>query len=563
MKARSSIALYAGAALFAAGHAAASSTGWTATIERPFKNEHTVELLRELAADASPALRAEALRALARSGAPADRALIRAALDSPHASVRIAAVRAAAAVGMQAGARTARALLTDPSPEVRAAFFDALPDLRVADPQEAARAGWDDAHAAVRAAAAGAALRGGATLADWRDRLASEDDAAVLQGVFNAGVAASTGAQRRAWLTWALEQPHAALRLGALEAVRGDDDALAGAAVAALSAPVESVARAGAAACLRLHAAEALSPALRRLPAAGPALRVRLCELLSLFPREEAIDALAGRLAGDDDFYVRRAAARALLRAHTPSALNALAAGLTHRDERTRAVAARAIGAWGDPAAAPLLFPALDDESPQAALAVLQALHELRNPGAGAHAPRIRQRLDAEDPQIVAAATDLLAWLGDDSIVPRLKDTLTRVRSDDPWQPRRAALDALRVLEVGDMLARAVQFVNDTVIPPGPMEMEWTYDGTQVRIAALRYVSAFGDAATARSMLADLEETAPRALRPPLAATMQKLTGVRYDPLPDHSYDRYPIRSTRPPSIPSVPPPPGIRPAGG
>ncbi len=154
------------------------------------------------------------------------------------------------------------------------------------------------------------------------------------------------------------------------------------------------------------------------------------------------IEALRIEALRDEDFYVRRQAADALVKIGDV-AVPALIETLRDEDDDVRRQAAGALGEIGD-AAVPALIEALRDESFYVREQAAEALGLI---GDAAAVPALIEALRDEDSDVRRQAAEALGEIGDVTAVPALIETLR----DEDSAVRRQAAEALG--EIGDVTA--------------------------------------------------------------------------------------------------------------
>lgn len=220
--------------------------------------------------------------------------------------------------------------------------------------------------------------------------------------------------------------------------------------------------------------------------------------------RPEAVPALVDLLQGPEPESVRRSAAWGLAQIATPEAEKALEWALASPQGEVRQAAAFALGAAGNPAAAPILRrTALDDPDPEDRARAAQLLGSLGS--AAAVEPLTQLLRDDRYPSVRRVAAQALASLGQRAAVPALLEALI----DDPdLTVRAAAAEALGVL--GD--PRAIPVLTEALAtapqpPSGPL-LEDAFAG---RLA--QALARLGPASlpTLKALLEGGNETARRA----------------------------------------------------
>jgi len=138
----------------------------------------------------------------------------------------------------------------------------------------------------------------------------------------------------------------------------------------------------------------------------------------------------------NEDWQIRRAAARMLGQIGDPQATPALIQALQDEDWRVREAAAEALGQIGDPQATPALIQALQDKKWWVRQAAAWALGQIGNPQA---TPALIQALQDEEWRVRLAAAKALGQIGDPQATPALIQALR----DEDSDVRRVAAEAL------------------------------------------------------------------------------------------------------------------------
>jgi len=292
--------------------------------------------------------------------------------------------------------------------------------------------------------------------------------------------------------------------------------------------------------------------------------------------------AVARRLTVEPSARIRRAAVAVLLAVHDAATLRLVQELLGHARWQAREAAAATLAAWGDRSQALGLVPLLSDESEAVQVAAARGLAVLRHPATEA---ALRERLPAVADPVKVSILEALGALGSraavpamvafvkgtndvvgvaaakalrsiehEAIVPAFREIIFKVSY---WQ-LETRVEVLRQLrERGDdgLADRMVQFVTEKVVPPPPMGLGPMYDSVEARMEALRYLQRFGRPEHGARLWDRLTEVVPVEMRPLLAETLTKLTGRRYQPLPDQNYRRYFVESLGPPPWPPTPVP--------
>ena len=172
---------------------------------------------------------------------------------------------------------------------------------------------------------------------------------------------------------------------------------------AAVHAALSQVALEGALGAAVVPAVAALEGGAERvqemLNAEDPRARCAAVAVLPLLGEERAAE-LAGFALADEDVEVQTAAVRVLARLETGSAqgtrLEGLRLALRASSEQVVAAAAEALGALGDRGAIPALRELVDEGRPGAAVAAMQALRRLEDPGLDELLSRALEQPDEE-----------------------------------------------------------------------------------------------------------------------------------------------------------------------
>jgi hypothetical protein len=117
---------------------------------------------------------------------------------------------------------------------------------------------------------------------------------------------------------------------------------------------------------------------------------------------------------------------------------------------------------------------------------------------------------------------------------------------------RQSALNALSMMEHREVLDQALEIATRPVIPQ-PQSSEKLYDDDAVRIAAVRCISALGDANVAAKLLAGFTQTPPVSMRPAVAEAVTRLTGRPHRPVPEESFRPWSVESRKPPVFGPLP----------
>jgi len=319
------------------------------------------------------------------------------------------------------------------------------------------------------------------------------------------------------------------------------------------------------------------TPCLPLLASPDSALRRSVCETIHDVP------ALARQLATDEDPFVQRAAADRLLALHNDAARAALLTLRHNERAAVRAEAARVLGEWAEPALAVELHPLLKDPAPAVARAAAEALGRLRNPVSVpplleriASAPALAQErmawalgefragtpallalLNAGDDAVEAAAAEALGKIGDRQAVVPLRGILTGVNNHGSGA-RLRALAALQALGDRESVKQVLPIVTDRVLPPLPFTIERRYETDEVRIEALRYLAAAGDARVGEKLLTGFTDLPSYPVRVALAETVRTLLGQPYLAVFSENVRHYNVESLAPSRYPWTPAVPGV-----
>ncbi|NBV20409.1 MAG: HEAT repeat domain-containing protein [Proteobacteria bacterium] len=336
----------------------------------------------------------------------------------------------------------------------------------------------------------------------------------------------------------------------------------------------------------RGRVAAAGSELITRLNEPDEGLRLAASEALAaMFDqvlRPELMAGMVQRLEVDPSSQVRRVAGLALVALQDTPARDALLRLLKHERGVTRASAAAALGAWGDPELAGTLHPLLADPADLVARNAAHALGQLRNPASkqpliAAFKTRssvvleraawalgelksteavltLIGQLGTTDEAFKVALIIALGKTGDKQALPPLRQVLQNiVLTNNLPKAREAAFIVLTDARDKVAIPRAVQMVTTPVVPPVPGAGP-TFDEDFVRIAALHYLSTVGDRTIGTALLAKDQWYAPRGLRAELAATLSKLLGQAYRPVADEDYRRYFVETITPRAPTALPP---------
>jgi len=316
-------------------------------------------------------------------------------------------------------------------------------------------------------------------------------------------------------------------------------------------------------------------------------LRRHVCEALGIL-RVEQSTALARQLGRDDDPFVRRAAAEALLSIHSDTARDALVELLKHKSAPVRTESARALGGWKQPAVAPSLHPLLLDTDPLVARATADAVGKLGNPDSRQpmldavskcppyaqarvawalgelHAteavPVLIGLLSTGGEETQSNAAEALGKLGDKQAIPPLRKVLVEMRTHGPTT-RQRAIETLRLLGDRDSVKRVMQIITEKVVPPPPGSTEPMYDMDDTRAEGIRYLEFIGDPALGEQMLAKLVDMTSYPLRQVIAGMLSKLNGKPYMAAFTTDTRHYLMESLDGEYFPKAPPAPGVVPA--
>jgi len=210
----------------------------------------------------------------------------------------------------------------------------------------------------------------------------------------------------------------------------------------------------------------------------------------------------------DPEARVRRAAAEALVRQPTPSAVAPLSRVLGDPDAAVRAAAARALGSSVAPAAVVALLGRLDDNDAEVREAVATALARIGD--RAAVVPLIGKIQDTR-PNVRRSVAFALGALGDG----RASSALTLLLRDSDEVVRIAALKALGTLASGDAALAVISLLEDERRP-------------QVRDAALQALAQMPSDAGIDALMKALSGDDPREKSPVRAALAR--TGARAVP---------------------------------
>lgn len=308
-----------------------------------------------------------------------------------------------------------------------------------------------------------------------------------------------------------------------------------------------------------------------------------LAAMFDSVPRPGLTGPMIRRMELDPSSLVRRVAGLTLVALHDDAAREALLRLLRHERAVTRASAAFAVGAWGEPVLAANLHPLLSDTDERTARAAAVALGRLKNSESKAPllaallargpfvqervawalgelksteaVPALIERLATTDEALKTSLVLALGKTGDKRALPPLRQVLLQISfANNLPHAREAAFVALTA--AGDKLAipRAIQIVTTPVVPPPPGGGP-SFDETFVRNEALRYLAAVGDKTTGAALLAAIKDGLVRDMRPTVAETLTKLLGRDYQPIPDEDFRGYFVESLAPRPHKSVPPP--------
>lgn len=215
--------------------------------------------------------------------------------------------------------------------------------------------------------------------------------------------------------------------------------------------------------------------------------------------------------------------------------------------------AAEALARMRHPATERALLEGLDHVAPVVQPVVVRALGELRSVAA---IPRLGDWVTSTNDALAAASVEALGKIPDEQVLPLLRRPIERIFNQQVTV-RPLAIRSLRERGVTGLADRMAQIVADRVVPPPPMMPEPMHDSVEARQEALRYLQQFGQRSHAEYILARIESKPPAELRLLLAETIGRLTGQRFEPVPDENYRRYFVESLTPWERPV--PPGGIR----
>jgi HEAT repeat protein len=425
-----------------------------------------VAALRKTLADGSAIVRAEAVVALGRIGAPAAPAgpELVAVLSGDADEAR---KRAAVAVGLVRAEATLAvpsltAALHDPTPEVRAAAAAALGEYgeAAAEAVPVLVALLQDREEEVRSAAAAAVNKIG-VLCDESTRvlvegLASEDTVTRARTAEALGVIGEAAEVAAPALVEALEDDNDRVRATAVEALGKMGEAVADLAVPKLVRLLrdeDSWVRALAAEAIGQmgEAAEDAAPALlRSLRHPNPLVRANAAEALGRLKAEDTRAALEAA-CGDDDPGVRAKAVGALagIGPPTPDSTKVVLGCLTDPDPQVRAAAIDAVGGWPRVTVDPGVFNGLiDDGNDEVAARAIRLAPSLS--AADAVLPALRARLagTTPNPLVQVAAAVALGRLGP-AAVAAAPELGAAARGGDA-ELREAAMRALALIQPPD-----------------------------------------------------------------------------------------------------------------
>ena len=279
-----------------------------------------------------------------------------------------------------------------------------------------------------------------------------------------------------------------------------------------------------------------LAPALvPLLKSPDSVLRRHVCEALSKTGNDQGT-ALAGQLAGDEDPFVQRALAEALLALHTDADREALLALLKNSRASVRDGSSPGLGArWAQPEIATALPGLLLDHDAKVVRETAEALGRLGNPESKQplidalpkdqtiaqermawalgelHAEEAVPMLEAAlnkmaDPTQTSAA-EALGKIGDQHSIPPLqKKVLVEMTTHGP-STRQRAIEALQRLGDRGSLKRVMQIITEKVVPPPPGTTQWSYDMEDTRAAGVHYLEFLGDPQLADELLGKLKLT--------------------------------------------------------
>ncbi|MEI6082846.1 MAG: HEAT repeat domain-containing protein [Verrucomicrobiota bacterium] len=313
-------------------------------------------------------------------------------------------------------------------------------------------------------------------------------------------------------------------------------------------------------------------------------LRRHVCEALGALRVEMSV-ALARQLGRDDDPFVRRAAADALLSIHSDTARDALVELLKHPSAPVRTESARALGGWKQPAVAIALHPLLLDVNPLVARATADAVGKLGNPDsrqpmldavskcppfaqarvawalgelpATAAVPVLIGLLGTSNEETQSNAAEALGKLGDKQAIAPLQKVLFEMKAHGPTT-RQRAIESLRLLGDRDSTKRVMQIITEKVVPPSPPATEPMYDMDDTRAEGVRYLKFIGDVTLADQMIKKLIDMPSYQLRKVMAGLLSQLKGTPY--MAEFSIDtrHYLIESLGGEFSPKQPTTPGI-----
>lgn len=230
---------------------------------------------------------------------------------------------------------------------------------------------------------------------------------------------------------------------------------------------------------LAMRVPEAVEKALSKADLEGPG-GADIAHVLSRLGSEGAVEVLKrGLYSGDPR--TRRAAVQALAMANATDVAQLIGYAVADEDIDVQIAAVRTLGQMSTKEANAPLRTALDSPFPpiraEAALA-------LGRRDAGNAVPRIRALLEDEEPVVVAAALDALAWLGDNTVAQAVESAL----SQDDDEVFQAGLRAARTLPKADA---------ERLLPKG-----LNHPGWHVRMLAIRLLLELGTP-TSRKLLTE------------------------------------------------------------
>lgn len=176
---------------------------------------------------------------------------------------------------------------------------------------------------------------------------------------------------------------------------------------------------------------------------ASPRVRAAVVNALAMNSGEAIAPLLAGRLTGDKDPFVRKAAAYALAKFQGPERTGALITGLRDKDLEVRGAAAVSLGDHPDSSSIEALSAALKDKSTFVRAQAARALGVNGRAAVQTVSTLISLLSSDPDNEVKRQAATALGAIGDRAALPALE--LAR-RDKDPYLSQ-AALDAIKRLQ--------------------------------------------------------------------------------------------------------------------